>query len=111
MFPQFHLDCQEDQLKAGKKPGEPGFGIEPEERAGTLTSIVKGQPEREVCPNIEPTTYSAFYAQFAKALAGECDVPVKPQGPRDVIRLIELARRSTRDGRTLRVGEHHEGID
>ena len=98
-------------MKAGQKPGDPGFGIEPEERAGTLTSIVKGQPERRACPNIEPDTYSAFYTQFAKALAGESDVPVKPEGPKDLIRLIELARKSTRDGRTLRVGEHYEGID
>lgn len=111
IFPQFHLDCQEEQLKAGQKPGDSGFGIEPEERAGTFTSIVDGQFKREACPNIDPATYSAFYTQFAQALAGACDVPVKPEGPRDVIRLIELARKSTRDGRTLKVGEQYDGID
>ena len=31
---QFYLDCQEDQLKKGMKPGDAGFGIEPEDRHG-----------------------------------------------------------------------------
>jgi predicted dehydrogenase len=110
-LPQFHLDCQEDQLKAGLKPGDPGFGIEPEERAGTFTAIVDGQPTGEKCPNIEPVTYSAFYTQFAQALAGKGDVPVEPEGARDLIRLIELARRSSQEGRSLRVGERYDGID
>lgn len=73
--------------------------------------IDNGQPDRNPYPNIEPVTYSAFYSQLAIALAGEGDVPVKPEGPRDVIRLIELARRSSREGRTLKVAERYEGID
>ena len=40
---QFHLDCQEDQLKAGEKPGEPGFGIEPEERQGKFSRVNSGR--------------------------------------------------------------------
>jgi len=44
-------------------------------------------------------------------LAGKGDVPVEPEDARDVIRLIELARKSTREGRILRVGERYEGID
>jgi len=33
---QYHLDPQEDHLKAGRKPGDAGFGIEPPERHGAL---------------------------------------------------------------------------
>ncbi|KAK4696224.1 hypothetical protein P7C71_g1658, partial [Lecanoromycetidae sp. Uapishka_2] len=106
-----HLDCQEDQLKAGMKPGDSGFGVEPEERAGTLTIMHGDQPRSEHCPNIEPPTYSSFYSQFAQALAGQGSVPVKPEGPRDVIRLIELARLSSGEGKTLKVGEHYKEID
>ena len=108
---QFHLDCQEDQLKAGKKPGDSGFGVEPEERAGTLTILRDGKPESEPCPNINPVTYAAFYRQFAKALAGQGDVPVNPEGPKNVIRLIELARLSTKEGRTLKIGERYADMD
>lgn len=50
-----------------------------------------------------PPTYAAFYTQLANALAGEGEVPVKAEEARDVIRLIELARRSAGEGRTLEV--------
>ncbi|MCJ1362464.1 hypothetical protein MMC16_001567 [Acarospora aff. strigata] len=33
-FKKFHLDCQEDQLRKGMKPGDEGFAIEPEDRHG-----------------------------------------------------------------------------
>ena len=110
---QFHLDPQEDQLKAGKKPGDAGFGIEPSDHAGTLTTIYDGHPRSEPCPNIAPITYSTFYAQFANAIEGQgkVPVPVSPQGSRDVIRLIELARLSSREERTLKISDHYAEID
>jgi predicted dehydrogenase len=48
-------------------------------------------------------TYTTFYSEFAKALSGEGQVPVRPEEARDVIALIELARRSSQEGRTLHV--------
>ena len=44
-----------------------------------------------------------FYSMFAKALAGQGDVPVKAEGASAVIRLIELARESSQSGKTLDV--------
>ncbi len=70
---------------------------------GTLTLIRNGQPSKEDCPNITPLTYTTFYSEFAKALSGEGQVPVRPEEARDVIALIELARRSSQEGRTLHV--------
>ncbi|MCJ1256781.1 hypothetical protein MMC24_004605 [Lignoscripta atroalba] len=102
-FKKFHLDCQEDQLKAGKKPGDPGFGVESQDRHGTLTTLTAGKPSSKRYPTVEPVTYSAFYSQFAKALAGQGEVPVQPEGSSEVIRLIELARQSTQEGKTLEV--------
>lgn len=63
--------------------------------------IRNGEPFKEECPNIIPLTYRTFYSEFAKALSGEGLVPVKPEDARDVIRLIELARESSHEGRTL----------
>jgi hypothetical protein len=41
---------------------------------------------------------------LAKALGGEPDkVPIQPQQAVDVIRLVELARESTKQGKTLDV--------
>ena len=34
-FRKFYLDCQEDQLKEGLKPGDEGFGMEDKTRYGT----------------------------------------------------------------------------
>ena len=97
------MDGQEDELKAGRKPGDAGFGAEPAEKYGILTVMEGGKPSAKVCPTIEPLTYGVFYKQLAKALAGQGDVPVKPEGSAEVIRLIELARQSSADGRTLDV--------
>lgn len=110
-YKKFHLDPQEDHLKAGKKPGDSGFGVESKERAGNLTTVQGGQPKTQTHANIEPVTYSAFYSKFAKALAGQGEVPVKPETPKDVIRLIELARLSSKEGRTLDIREHYAEID
>jgi len=68
-----------------------------------LTTIKDGQPSREVRQLNEPLTYSTFYSGFAKALAGRGEVPVKPESASAVIRLIELARRSSEQERTLQV--------
>jgi predicted dehydrogenase len=97
------VDGQEDELKAGRKPGDDGFGVEPAGKHGTLTVMENGKPSTKTCPTVEPLTYGIFYQQLAKALAGEGDVPVKPEGSAEVIRLIELARQSSVEGRTLDV--------
>ena len=67
----------------------------------------------EPCPNIDPVTYSTFYEQFAKAIEGQgkIPVPVEAEGAKNVIRLVELARLSSKEGRTLKVKEHYAEID
>ena len=45
VVPQFHLDIQEEQLKAGMNPSEEAFGVEPEDRHGEFhTALVYCQP-------------------------------------------------------------------
>ena len=111
-YQKYHLDCQEDQLKAGKKPGDVAFGVEPDERAGTLTLQQEGaEAKADTYPNIAPVTYRVFYDKVAEALAGRGEGPVDPQVPADVIRLIELAKLSSREGKTLEVAQKFSGID
>ncbi|PIG89323.1 NAD binding Rossmann fold oxidoreductase [Aspergillus arachidicola] len=102
-FKKFHLDVQEEQLKSGIKPGDSVYGREPSERYGTLTTIQNGKPVREVAPTVEPPTWSEYYRKLARALAGEGDLPASGAEARDVIRLIELAQESSRQGKTLDV--------
>ena len=103
MQTQFYLDGQEDDLKAGRKPGDAGYGVEAREKHGTLTTMTEGTPSSSSYPTAKPLTYATFYKEFADALNGKGEVPVKPDGPAEVIRLIEMARQSSVDGKTLTV--------
>ena len=100
---KMHVDVQEDQLKAGMKPGDKGFGVEPEECAGWLTKMEGGKPVRHTLKNVEPETYGALYGAFADAIqrGDEELVPVKASEARDVLRVIEAARESAEVGRTV----------
>jgi predicted dehydrogenase len=102
-YKKFHLDVQEDQLKAGLKPGDKDFGIESEKAAGTLTKLEGSKPVTTVLKNVEPETYKALYVQFQKAILAEDDsiVPVKASEARDVLRVIEAARESAEKGLTV----------
>jgi predicted dehydrogenase len=70
---------------------------------GFLTTIQNGKPVKEVYPTVEPPTYTEYYRKLARALAGEGDLPASGAEARDVIRLIELAKESSRLGQTMQV--------
>lgn len=101
-FRKCHMDPQEKQaLQMG--PQDPGFGVEPASHAGQLTVYgADGQLTTTTVPTVAPPpTYSQFYTLLAGALAGTGPVPVPAQEARNVIRLVELAEQSSREGRTL----------
>lgn len=106
-YKKHHLDVQEDQLKAGKRPGaDKRFGVEPMEQRGSVTIInpATGVPEvRSVGDEDAPATYSAFYKALAAALRGQGENPVPAEQAAVVIRLIELAKMSSGEGRTVDV--------
>jgi predicted dehydrogenase len=99
-----HLDVQEDQLKAGLKPGDDGFGIEDPSRDGELHVLGDdGKVVKTSQRNVKPETYAVLYRRFADAIlmGEEAGVPVKASEARDVLRVIEAARRSAGEGRTV----------
>ncbi|KAH8652077.1 hypothetical protein BX600DRAFT_516160 [Xylariales sp. PMI_506] len=103
-FRKNFLDPQEDQLRGGMTTDDAAFGHEDPARSGTLTTITAdGKFEEKKYPTIEPVTYKAFYRQFAAALASgkEEDVPVPATQARDVLRIIEAARESSRTGKEV----------
>lgn len=102
-FKKFHLDVQEDQLKAGMKPGDKGFGVEPESYTGTLVVFEGDKPKQSRYQSIEPKTYSTLYQEFAKAIESgdETKVPVKATEARDVLKIIEAAKESAKSGKTV----------
>jgi len=102
-FKKFHLDVQEDQLKAGQKPGDKGFGIESEDHSGKLVMLEGETPKQSVFKNVEPETYGKLYEGFSKAIegGGEKGIPVKASEARDVLKIIEAARESAKSGKTV----------
>ena len=102
-FVKWGLDPQEAALRAGGRPGDPGWGSEPPDRHGTLTTEVAGLELRGRLESV-PGDYGAFYAQMAAAIRGQGPVPVPAAEAREVILVIELALASAREGRVVGVG-------
>jgi scyllo-inositol 2-dehydrogenase (NADP+) len=93
-FVKYGLDPQEAALKDGAAPGDAGFGADNPESYGTLT-LSDGTSER--VPT-EAGRYLSFYETVAKG-----EVPVPAEDGRATLHLIELARQSADQARTIRL--------
>jgi scyllo-inositol 2-dehydrogenase (NADP+) len=96
-FVKYGMDGQEAALKAGRPVGTPNWGCDDPAFFGTFVNAEGG---RETIATV-PGNYAAFYAGVAAAIRGTAPVPVRPEAARDVVAMIELARRSAVEGRTL----------
>jgi scyllo-inositol 2-dehydrogenase (NADP+) len=88
------LDVQEGQLLEGMLPSDPGFGVEPPERWGSLYA---GDGSMTRVPT-QRGQYRKFYERFRDAARGEGDRPVDPADSVRVLRILEAAERSARSG-------------
>src|ERR1700736_49818 len=91
------LDIQEEQLRAGLKPGDAGFGVEPAARWGRLFS--DGQ---ERAHPTEPGRWVDFYPLLADAIRNGAPPPVDPNDAVVVIEVLEAASSSARTGTVWR---------
>jgi predicted dehydrogenase len=58
--------------------------------------------DRKVWDTVSPPpTYVEYYRVFGKALAGEGEVPVKAEEARDVLKIIEVALQSSKEGKSI----------
>jgi scyllo-inositol 2-dehydrogenase (NADP+) len=103
-FVKHGADQQAVALEAGRRPGEPGWGSDPEDLYGTLTTELGGL---EVTGRVAtvPGAYQTFYREMAAAILGAGPVPVPAEEARDTIRVLECALRSSREGRTVRLDQ------
>ncbi|GAA2585270.1 Gfo/Idh/MocA family oxidoreductase [Dactylosporangium fulvum] len=88
-YVKFGMDVQEDALRAGRLPTEPGWGEEDPANYGVLT--VGGQ-DRAV--RTEPGAYQQFYSGLAAALRDGAPPPVDPADAVAALTVLEAARRS-----------------
>jgi scyllo-inositol 2-dehydrogenase (NADP+) len=89
-------DPQEDELRAGRRPGEPGFGVAPPGGA-----VLTGDEGRTTPFPTEPGDWAWFYAAVRRAVEDGGPPPVDPAGARDAVALVEAAIRSCREGRRI----------
>lgn len=105
-FHKLGLDNQEDQLKAGMKPTEAGFGKDDPKYMRLITVNAEGKSSEQPIPELEPETYATFYSRFGKAVeSGKPeDVPVKPEEARDVLQILEAVLESAKTGKDVILG-------
>jgi len=94
------VDPQEGNLRRGHIPAEGAWGAEPEENWGVLTTPSgEGFAQRRIPSG--NCDYRDYYANVRDALLGKAALAVTPEWSLDVMRLLELARESSKKGRTI----------
>ena len=95
-YTKFGLDVQEETLKQGGRPGDTGWGEEPEQSWGLVGVGDDLHPLRT-----EPGSYQSFYKGVVSALRDAAPPPVEPAESVAVLDVIEAARRSHAEGQTV----------
>jgi predicted dehydrogenase len=89
-YVKWGLDVQEDGLRAGAQPGDPGFGEEPPEAWGLLGSEEDSAPLETL-----PGRYVEFYERMERAIRSAGEPPPVPLAAGiDTLRVIEAAQAS-----------------
>jgi scyllo-inositol 2-dehydrogenase (NADP+) len=94
-FVKQSFDPQETNLRRGYIPTDAAWGAEPEEKWGVLT-VAEGDVLIEKRIPSAACDYRDFYANLRDALLGRGTLAVTPQWALDIMRLLELARESSR---------------
>jgi len=92
------LDTQEDQLKAGQRPGDTGFGGG---NAPGRLHVLDGERESEHAQPTADGDYAGFYRALAASVRERAPLAVSAQDAIDVATVIDLAIESAASGRTL----------
>ena len=94
------VDGQVAALLAGRRPGDAGWGIEPDDRYGTLTTSLGGLIATGRLATV-PGSYESFYRGVAAAILDGGPVPVSGADAAATIRVLECALTSSREGRRV----------
>ena len=95
-YVKWGLDVQEAALREGGRPGDPGFGEDPEDAWGRLGSDDAGEPVQT-----EPGRYVEFYEGLERAIRSGEQPPVPLEAGVATLRVIEAARASSEQGTVI----------
>jgi hypothetical protein len=107
-FIKFGDDQQEHQIMSGMKPGDKGFGEEPEEIWGelqTVDKVLESQEKKDEywIGKVKPENKGIwqYYEDVYRTVRAESDQVIKAETSLWGIRVIELARESATKGVTV----------
>ncbi|KAJ1900572.1 hypothetical protein LPJ66_001379 [Kickxella alabastrina] len=100
-FTKYGLDVQEDQLKEGVTPADSEYGKDKKEQFGTIDSEIYSELHVRGTVTTDDGNYAAYYNNVAAAIRGEARLIVTPEQAADVIRIIELAKQSSAERKSL----------
>ena len=96
---QFGLDGQEDDLKAGKRPGDAGWG----ETEGVSATLLAADGSTKTDIPVIKGAYETYYNGVAQAILTGAELPVLPAQARDTFAILEAAITSKIERRTVAV--------
>ncbi len=98
-FIKYGMDGQEDMLKAGRTPGDEGWGVDPVQ--ARLIPVIGNAPGAPEQINTVPGNYLAYYEGIARTVRDGAPNPVPAEDARRVMRLLDLGFLSAKEGRRL----------
>jgi scyllo-inositol 2-dehydrogenase (NADP+) len=101
-FVKQSFDPQENNLRRGYIPSDTAWGAEPEENWGMLSLSENGALTQRRVPSAT-CDYRDFYANLRDAILGKAEPAVSTDWALNVMRLLELARWSSNERRTVSV--------
>lgn len=99
-FIKYGEDPQEQRLRSGELPLGGDWGRESEDTYGLLHTEINNKIIREKYPSL-PGSYADYYHDVYKSITTGSPVNVKPEHGYNVIRIIELAMQSHKEGKTI----------
>ncbi|KPK84459.1 MAG: oxidoreductase [Bacteroides sp. SM23_62_1] len=101
-FLKWGLDPQEENLKTGKSPVDPDWGKEDENNWGILNTEINGLHYSGMVETL-PGNYMAYYDDIYDAIIHNRTPAVTAGQGRDVIRVIEAAKESSKVGKAAKL--------
>lgn len=100
-FIKYGLDPQENDLKAGKLPSDPAWGLDDEQLYAQIeVEFSQGLTWRGALESARGA-YEAYYLGMYEAIVNHQDAPVLPMEAVETIKVIEYALKSHQEQRTL----------
>jgi scyllo-inositol 2-dehydrogenase (NADP+) len=98
---KFGVDPQEDALKSRQQPVDSGWGAEPRDAWGKIYRS-DGQTRAEQVVETLAGDYRGYYENVRDAMLGKRPLAVTPEQALRVMRVLELAVESSREGRVVK---------